>query len=368
MIIRNAYIEKRKSLDDSGVYDTKITLTKSITAFDFIFRAANGASGNRGNRLVQCISKIELVDGGKTLVSVTGQQIQANHFYEYKKPPYGYIVEQANLYQQAGFRLPFGRFFGDKVYAFDPTKFDNPEIKVTFNLAAVRAVAATAFATGTLGLTIIAHVFQEEEVAPVGMLTLKQVEGWTSAATGDYKTDLPVDFPYRRLIIRAYKANTLVEDNISNVKLSLEQGDIIPFDIRVDDFYRIMHAQYGPIDYMQQFYAQNGDILLYDVPTENVVLLNGEITDEFANLISPAGGSAQLSLYTHAGAAVATRRLLWAKIHGLNFHHTIAYDFGNPQDPETWFPADTKKDIDLINTLSATSVAMSVVLQQERKY
>ncbi len=85
------------------------------------------------------ITKIELVDGSDQLLSLSLKEAQALEFRRKGKMPYVRPGESASGAQEESTLILFGRNLWDKEYYMDLTKFRNPQLKITTNIAAVAA-------------------------------------------------------------------------------------------------------------------------------------------------------------------------------------------------------------------------------------
>jgi len=364
---RDTYIEDEKVLDDSGTVTIDIKIKDPITALEILMSAANGATSNQENHLHDCVSKIELVDGSDVLYSLSMVQGQALNFFEMGKEPIMNLTEFASDGARESVMINFGRFFGDEAWAFDPTRFKNPQLKITWNLAAIRAVGATGFVSGSGRLTIIAHIM-EGATPPSGFLMSKEIYSWTTAASGDEKITMPTDYPYRLLLFRVYEAGMDMRENVSDLKLSGDQDKFIPFDHHMLRLMELNHTWFGKAHEHQKLY-QAAD---RDLPIHINEITGLALTSESPGYILSTRWAWSSQLHTevrlHDGTTPTAMQEFHADIEGYGFHNTVAWKYGDLQIPEKWFDAPSYGAIDLYATQANAGGAASVFVQQARKY
>lgn len=172
----------------------------------------------------KCIPKIELVDGSDVLYALTGQEAQAIDFYDRGIIPPNIIGYSPPLYSKMIFNMNFGRRLFDPDLAFDPTKFRNPALKVSIDINGGGYTPDDGY------LTVLAHLFDEKPASPVGFFMNKEIKDYSLGSASHEYTDLPMDFPYRQLFLRAQKYGTQVQDLIDIVKISQDVDRKIPLN------------------------------------------------------------------------------------------------------------------------------------------
>jgi len=115
---------------------TAATKTLDINLADPVSRLVIQMKGlNNGTTLTahpaKMISKIELVDGSDVLFSLSGVECQALNYFDKGRMPFNVVNYCNDVYAIATYELNFGRYLYDPVFALDPTKFTNPQLKIT---------------------------------------------------------------------------------------------------------------------------------------------------------------------------------------------------------------------------------------------
>jgi len=366
MLRRLTYLENRKVLADSGEVTTEITLRDPITALWVELRATNGSTYNLANLLAACIDAVEVIDGSDVIYSLDGYEALAIAMYKLKYMPYQLIVETEGLTQNCFFPILFGRELGDQAYAFDPTRFKNPQVRFKWNLANVRAVGATGFSSGSATLTIMADVM-ESAPSPTNIFMTKEHYSFTTAGSGVEYVDLPTDYKMKALYIRSHEDGVGQVSGLSNFKVTCDQGKFIPFDMRATDFKRWLTLRYPPFHYKHLLKAHNGTTVYFVPKQDEQVNYQPEVADCVVSGPNNGIGEQTLSIYT-AGVADTNYRNIWALVHGWCPFGMVYLPWGEEKDPASWLDAPAFKSVRLELTQNNAGANAFVVVEQDRPY
>jgi len=347
-----------KTLGDSGTEIIDVDVTDPITAIMVYFKVKNESSHVDNVPAQDALDKIELIDGGQVYLSLSGSEAIAVAAYESGRYPRHWFDESANLSSWVRIPLFFGRFMGDQEFGFDPTKLKNPQIKLTWSNSASHA-------TGETQAEVFAKVM-EGLPGPSQCLLTKAIKSFTTAASGDEPTDLPIDYPYRKLYVRVYKATTYGGNILTQFKLDCDVGKLIPFDISDEDFTALCEEAF-PMFHVNQFVrADQGTFregrLGYLVSASMTARDDDSIVS--CNPTAPQ----YYRTYCRMSGTGATKDDVYCVVNlfGTLPEYAWCYQFGRPNEPETWFRSGQFKGIKLILTQGSVSAAASILLQQPR--
>lgn len=363
---RTVVIEDRYTLNDSGTFTVDVDLNDPVTEFEVRLDASNGGTSNKASPLALCVDKIELVDGSDVLYSMRGTLARGAHAGIYGQVGNQYLTEQGSDTPYESFPIRFGRYLYDQVYAFNPNAHRNPQIKVTWNLANVNAVGATGYSTGTLQLSVNAKVMEGASI-PTHFLMSKEIEAFTTVASGDRRIDMPVDYPWRYLLVRAYEQNVDIRSTVTNVKVSVDGDKMIPVDVAMEDvIYDWLNANH-PLHAVSLPLLSNATF----ADTWLGMSLGGTITGRTSDYIFGADyfwkGGIYATVKDDAGST-ATNQGAFVHDVGACLYNTVAIPFGNPMEPNDFLPANQHQSIKLYLTQGNASGACQVALQQARRY
>lgn len=366
MRVREYLQESRIDIGVSGTKTYNLDYNDPITQLDLYFEGTNGASGNVESPFERCISKIEIVDGGQVLWDLPGEVALAAFCHDNEGFPYSEIEESqsASIRQQIPIR--FGLKLFDPVYAFDPRKFKNPQLKFTFNEAEINTAGASGYVSDSWTFSLGVRLM-EGAPAPKGFLSYRTVESFTSAGTGARRVELPVDKPIRYLICRAFEEDVALYTSITNHKLSENGGKFIPFDLPARDMINRMCEAFKPLTRRFTAFITNADVR----ETFVGVPLNGHVTEDSSGCMASANfyinGTVLVYVIDYNGSAAGPGHIYISNT-GWALHNTLMYAFGDRMNPADWFVPDPNGKLDYFVTDGDADADVDICVQQVYKY
>lgn len=366
MKTRDDVIEYQKTLDDAGTLSKDIDLVDPVSAIALEFQGTNGATSNKNNWLSDVITKVEIVDGGKPLYSVNLHQLEALHFYKTGQTPTLFPSEWLSGTQRHACLLLFGRRLWDPEYAMDFTKYRNPQLKITSNIAAIRAAGATGFVSESLKATIVAKSM-ENAVPPAKYLKAEQIDSFTSAGSGDKRVNLPIDHPYRMLLFRLWLDEYDTNEIVSDLKLVADVTKYTLLERKVQQLDAMALAQFGQIMYKHDFLRSgsiNFRVAANKEPSAYLAVQNPGVYD-IITIWAQWSSNIYIELATHAGALDSTDRKLTGQVRGHAIHATLPVPFGDMDRPESWFDPTPHTKFEAVLTQGTADAVCQVVAEQE---
>ncbi|MCK4721766.1 MAG: hypothetical protein KAT75_00610 [Dehalococcoidia bacterium] len=358
---RSALLLAAVDLGAAGTKVIDIDTEAVISAIDIKFRITKVldymTSGVPGN-----ITKIEIVDGAKVLYSLTGYECQALGYYNRPNRQLEHGQELAANSEEAHFPIDFGRWLWDDQLAFDPKRFTNPQLKLTFdeNISDTSAEENECEAT--------AFLFDEKQVSPVGFLAGIEHYSYTCGADNSFETLLlPDDRMIRQILLRAYQDAYDPWYQIDEARLDENTLDKIVFDFTsLENYARMMKSVWQPI--------QTGYVLKGNTAGE-IYYMPG--TDYWSSLVvSPRGTTTSLQATVDGGRG--GKHTLYSSSDGAELNaihtgwlpwHTYQFPMGDPKDLEDWYdPKGKKPRLRLRASTGATSGTGEVVLEELVRY
>lgn len=366
MIQRDYIQENRDDMGTAGTLTYNLDYSDPITEIDLLFEATNGSSHNKSNPIEVNISKIEIVDGGEVLWDAPGvmamgvqTQLDGQLAHCYRSGAVSDSVWQT-------ISLKFGRYLYDKALAFNPRAHKNPQLKITFDEATTRAAGVNGYLSDSWNVSIMVKLMENTE-SPVGFLAMREVESYASLASGDPRTDMPVDKPIRFIATRIYQSGTHLSNHVTNYKLSMDGGKHVFFDLLYRNmrdkssqyFKPVLVPNYTACDAGEWHESWCGDGF--------VAFVRSHDSTHIATAISHSGGRLRLDLYTHAGVAVNGAAVHYG-VWGFPLHHTFIYPFGLLNDPADWLNPTQFNKLDYVLTQGSTGANIIVLVQQLHTY
>lgn len=350
---------------DLGTTGTKIidiAIRDVISSIDLIWRTKVVTVSDMLAPHVACLSKIELTDGSDVLFSLSGEEAQALSFYTQGRMPLNNITVVVDDYMESVVPIHFGRFRFDPVLAFDPRKFTNPQLKITWDEDA----ANTSVIVNEL--TVRAWVFDQKPASPKGFFMSKEVKTYTPVANTYEYTDLPTDYPYRLLLFRSKSTDTEPLSVLAQLKLSEEHDKRVPLNMTGDEIFFTIVEPMGQIHQKVRLNETAGDAMaLYLAPT---FLHSGQI-DLDADVVAADDDYTQLAYANNVVTIGATVNYVpyLLSLSGYCPHSCLGIPLGRLSDPDSWYDVrrlDSLRLTTLGGAAVGTSPSATIVIQQVR--
>ena len=357
-----------KFTQDAYTLTKDLTVDVPITEIIVGFQGTNGGTSNDNMNIARNITKIEIVDGSEVLWALSGPLAVAHAAYQTGQMCYRYDREDPDVSSRIRIPIRFGNFIGDEEKAFYPPAFTNPQIKVTYNQAAVNPVGATGILTATTYLAIYARLM-EDAPAPTSWIMAKEIESWVTGATGYKFVDLPVDYPYRHLLVRAYKTAVGAPSNFNEVKLSKNVDAFVFFDIETAELLRQLEHQYPTFLVNRRLYALHGDArdTYFGWNTfVNLQPITGNIQAWHTN---PGVSSLALQVYVaDAGTTQDSNVPIDCQVRGHTPENTFPIHIAMPTNPDDWVTFLSTDSVRVRFKEGSAGAAATLAAVQLRRY
>ena len=359
MNYRIAEIMAGEDLGASGTEIIPIRLKDPISRIVVRFRPVGGSIVPAAHP-VDAITKLELVDGSDVLFSLKGHTAHALNVIEAPKPNITWLDYRVGGTPLIDVNIDFGRFLYDPELAFDPTRFDNPQLKLTWDEDVWDA------SCDVHEFSILAHIFDEKVISPVGYLMTKEVKSYVPVANSYEYTDMPLDYPVRKLILQGRKYGYPPRSLMDAIKLSEDNDKRIPIDGDTYNLEPILRLFSGEcIDHLIGIGDTAKQRTAYVTPSylTDLVAIGHDEVQEFATAYNN-GGRVNL-------IAETASKVFQALIHGIFPHGCLCLPFGLQGDLTDWY------DVTKLGNLrlrikgggdAAATDAVNIVTQQLRRY
>ena len=356
---RRSELLSDESIATAGVKTLDVNVTDPISSLFVQARITNTNTTPVGHP-ASVIKKIEVVDGSDVLVSLTGMEAQAKHFFDLGVPPVNFLTSFDANQSVASFILLFGRYPWDEEMGLDPTKFNNLQIKITHDLALGGCGTPTA-AT----LQIYAGLFTQA-AALKAFIQSREVYAYTLVASAYEYVELPRDLILRRLIVQSRAADKALNTQLGEIKLSEDHDKLILFDEAVSNLLKILPGatkQYVE-DLIGLTTSTGVDHYVTPCHLNNLSLASLGATQDYFSAEQTDGPV--LKLYSKAAQSQFT-----ALCRGYAPHGCMPINFGDESYPPDWWDVTALKSAQLRIKAGASCLASStcqVVTEQYRPY
>jgi len=371
MKLRDTYLAKQTVLGVSGTEILDVNIQDPLLGLTVILEGRYDTAADYDDHpLYKDVSKVELVDGSDVLLSVSVPQAEALDAYFKRAMPYLKLVSKAGEETVEAFSVWFSRSPWDEAYWVEPTKHVNLQVRVTYACV----VDASHWAANEQKLSVILHTMTEHEAPSRGFLMTKEVYSWSTATAGDETIDLPIDYPYRAILLRKFLSGERADEAFTNVKVSCDTDRFVPVDIVGSHLAWQNAVRFGMLRQSQLANKRDAEVVyspLADVRSANITC---STTYRIADVAAIDADQVTVDLTippaasTDASAAETTDRELTLTTFGFQPHHTLLLPFGDLCDPRTWFDPTEYGSVRLIVSQGGTSGTGEIVLQQLRRY
>lgn len=357
MNYRHAVIMSETDLGSTATKTVENLGVDPISRLSVVFRPTGGSNSAVAHPAAS-ISKIQLVDGSDVLFSLTGYQTQALNILRARKPHPQVIQFFTGGTPQVPFHIDFGRYLWDEQLAFDPTKFNNPQLKITHDETAWDASCSSH------GISVHAHVFDEKKISPMGFLMMKEVKAYSPVSGADEETNLPTDYPHRALFIQGFCSGGGMRAIVQEVRLDEDNDKRVIIDGDVDLLRNYLDEFWGDaIDTIVATIAATSTVLFCTGHNHNQVVGMVDTVDKTVGGRDLSGGTFWVEAEASGLGNITVR--------GKNPHGVMGVPFGNQDDIDDWF------DVSRVGKLrlrikggpnSSASYTNRIVCEQLRSY
>lgn len=355
---RIATLVNNTDLGASGTKVIDINIQDVISRIDVKFRAINGADDISAHPAAN-ITKVELVDGSDVLFSLSGHQIQALNFYDRGKVPFSGIYTYNGAGCTVHLGLDFGRYLYDRLLAFDPKKFTNAQLKITYDEDVCNTSCEENYCT------VLAHIFDDDPPTPTGLFTAKEVYSYVAATSGYQYIDLPTDLITYQIFVKALLANYDFCGEIDELKLSEDNDRRVPVDLTSYLLQEGLFEQYGFVEEHAKLKPSADVCNFYGMPSgESHAMGSCEGAEEEVSIWSNGGG-----LFGYEGAAGTYRPR--AKLIGHLPHGTMPVLPKPGPEIENWYKTNALGSLQLRikdGATAADTCTVEVLVKQYRPY
>lgn len=359
MNYRQAELLATTSITTAGTKTIDINVGDMISRIMIICELTNNGTTPTGHP-ADAIKTIEVIDGSEVLLSMSGVEAQAMHFYNGGIPDHNELNYEDNAVCRAAFSLDFGRWLWDELLGLDPTKFRNLQLRIDHNYSLGGCSPDAA------NLRVLADMFDEKTVTPLGYMLSKEIFSFTPTAGAAEYIELPIDEDLRKLIVLATGDDEEPDIQFETIKIDEEDGKRVILNAKTMDVIRFYAGLYPRFEeYFSGNVAATGRAY-YLTQLKDMQIQLQEATDANSTYYRAwSGGRKQTILGELAGN-------FHGAVSGLCPHGAVPVLFGKQDNPEDWWDMSRIAKARLILTPRATPAIESnptdVVVQQVKRY
>lgn len=242
-------ITKDSDLDDDTTWRYKLPSLGKYTAFELRIncdRYATRTLNTVVHTLENCISKIEMLAGGaRALLSLTGTQLDAMNYWDFKRPNFRRYRQEAGTGNDLILFLMGGRDLYDVRYGWDMARLGETYLEYTYDL---QEDVADYFKADDHDVSLYGYRWMGPgEPNFIGYLRSRQLAAWTTSAADALKTiAIPVGSPVRRIGVQTKTRAVTLGGAFSELEVRCNEGEYSPIIVKsMMDWAMAEIAEYG---------------------------------------------------------------------------------------------------------------------------
>jgi len=181
------------------------------------------------------ITKVEIVDGGLVLKSLTGNQLKGLSMIHGHNPLASTEINRSAAAGYDNFHIPLGGLFNGKKYAPNMGQFSNPQIRITWDSTITTTefgMTTTTDSAPAVLISILAELTAEQAAYTHGYVKSSIVKEFTQATSTNTFVEIPRGDQLIGIGVEAgYDALDWTED-VQEIKFDFNNGEWIPFHLR----------------------------------------------------------------------------------------------------------------------------------------
>lgn len=358
MNYRQSQLLAATSIMTAGTEILDINVKDVISRITVVVRTTNSSWTPTGHPAL-IVKKVELVDGSDVLFSMRGCYAQAVAFYGTKIQPFNYINYTDNGRACANIPMWFGRFLYDEELAFDPKRFNNPQLKIEHDYALGGAVP------DACTLEVWADLFDEKSVSPAAFLMAKSYWSKTLVASTTNYVELPTDYPIRLVMPAVFSNSEETDINLDSFKITEEHDKRTLFECGVLEALQMFEAEYPWwSEYCEGRMTGGSNVPFYFTPCKDLQLQAHPSIDTDNYINFPWSGGNKRNVMGSATATVQIHAL------GRSPHGVLPIPMGKLFDLNDWWNVTElgSARIKLVTGAGDTSALYELLLQQLRRH
>jgi len=211
------------------------------------------ASTNPALPLSDAITKIEIIDGGTVIQSLTGNQVKGLSMIRKYKTLGGLEINDNGAEGYDDFHILLGGVIDGKWYAPDMSTFSNPQIRITWDYSQTTTefgMSCDADTSPAMKFSVIGKILREPGPYTHGYIKSSVLKEFTQATSTTTVTEIPRGQMLLGLGVEAgYDAKDFTDD-VNQIKLDFDNGDWVPFEFYQEEIITSQQAWFGgPFEY-----------------------------------------------------------------------------------------------------------------------
>jgi len=247
---RYHYVQRKDAPSTAASGTHTYDLPESGTIPEIILRAYSTptASSAQALPLIEAITKIEIVDGATVIKSYDGEQCKALSMYHGNHEHHCTSADENAVEGYEDFRIVLGRKINGRLIAPDFSRFNNPQIKISWDYSATttkHGVTCEADTAPAMKFTILCKIVENAGKYTPGYIKTSSIKTWTQATSTQTVIEIPRGEPLIGILIDAgYDTKDWTED-VEKIRLDFNNGEWVPLELYEDEIVKMQEQWFG---------------------------------------------------------------------------------------------------------------------------
>lgn len=289
--------------NDSGTVRIKLPQSNVLHSMLIRTNMDNGATNAQGLTMSDVVDSVKVVaNGSHVIYHLEPETIRAMSLLQLGRNFYEVVDEQGGNTQEAHYPVLFGSTWFDPNHWLPLTAFDDIELQIAYS----PSIAATSFATGTFDHEVLGLMTMEGNPGDYqGTYRTRIVKNFTSAASGDEVTKLPVGERWKYLLVRCYEAGVADGTDLTDVKFEVNDGERVYLDMKWDALVNLNQTLH-PIELNRKIIIDQTDADTTNVDQSRIlsVQCNDLVADVLTTITAITGDQLTIQMTDQSSQAV----------------------------------------------------------------
>lgn len=237
--VRLEYVQRKTAeAGQSGTVTYDLPESGIIPEIQIVPYCTPTASTDPALPLSEAITKIEIVDGGETIVSATANDLKGlamlNKYHSLSSPE----INDNGVEGHDMIPILLGGVVNGKKFAPDFSRFNNPQLKITYDhsqTTGLRGATYDADAAPAQKFTVLALISTGGNMYQPGFMRTQETLTFVQAASSTKEIQIPKGEQLYQIAVRAgYDALDLTQD-LNQVELNLNHGEDVPLHLYAEE-------------------------------------------------------------------------------------------------------------------------------------
>ncbi len=203
-------------------------------------RMTNSSTIRNIYSILDAITSVEVIAGGKTLYSLEPEPASAACFYiQNGKLPRHIFFKGKTKPTIMYLPIYFGKFNDDEEYMLDTSLYKNPQLVIAWSMD-------TSYVDSGSFKHTVSYIRPLTKIENLrGFIRWREIKKATTSGSAETSRHvLPTDFPWHYLAVRVEDVDQNIRTTLSDVLVNIDAGRLRLIDVEIDELYALDQVRY----------------------------------------------------------------------------------------------------------------------------